>query len=60
MGKTATKAASSKTVSGKATATKTAATKNFEDRLERLELLGEQIRKTDIPWTRRSRLLKRG
>ena len=49
MGKTATKAASSKTVSGKATATKTAATKNFEDRLERLELLGEQIRKTDIP-----------
>ena len=23
--------------------------KNFEERLERLELLGEQIRKTDIP-----------
>jgi len=30
-------------------ATKTGGMKNFEDRLERLELLGEQIRKTDIP-----------
>jgi exodeoxyribonuclease VII small subunit len=28
---------------------KAAAMKNFEERLERLEVLGEQIRKTDIP-----------
>ena len=29
--------------------TKGSGMKNFEERLERLELLGEQIRKTDIP-----------
>ena len=38
---------------GKSTATGVTAAggpmKNFEQRLERLELLGEQIRKTDIP-----------
>jgi len=28
---------------------KAAAMKNFEERLERLEVLGEQIRRTDIP-----------
>jgi len=28
---------------------KTGAMKNFEERLERLETLGEQIRRTDIP-----------
>jgi len=28
---------------------KSASMKNFEERLERLETLGEQIRKTDIP-----------
>jgi exodeoxyribonuclease VII small subunit len=28
---------------------KSSNTKNFEERLERLEKLGEQIRKTDIP-----------
>jgi len=44
MAKTATK-----TASGKTAAPKAAAMKNFEERLERLELLGEQIRKTDIP-----------
>jgi exodeoxyribonuclease VII small subunit len=32
-----------------ATGNKAAAMKNFEDRLERLEVLGEQIRRTDIP-----------
>jgi exodeoxyribonuclease VII small subunit len=30
-------------------ATKKAALSGFEERLERLEILGEQIRKTDIP-----------
>jgi exodeoxyribonuclease VII small subunit len=44
MAKTANKAASSK-----AAAPKAAGMKNFEERLERLEILGEQIRKTDIP-----------
>jgi exodeoxyribonuclease VII small subunit len=34
---------------GSKTAAKSGHTKNFEERLERLELLGEQIRKTDIP-----------
>ena len=37
---------------GSKTTTKTGGTeavKNFEQRLERLEFLGEQIRKTDIP-----------
>jgi exodeoxyribonuclease VII small subunit len=29
--------------------TKSGTTKSFEERLERLESLGEQIRKTDIP-----------
>jgi exodeoxyribonuclease VII small subunit len=31
------------------TAAKSGPMKNFEERLERLEILGEQIRKTDIP-----------
>ena len=31
------------------TGSKASAMKNFEQRLERLELLGEKIRKTDIP-----------
>jgi exodeoxyribonuclease VII small subunit len=31
------------------TSGKASAMKNFEQRLERLELLGEKIRKTDIP-----------
>ena len=31
------------------TSTKAASMKNFEQRLERLEFLGEQIRRTDIP-----------
>jgi len=44
-----TKAAATKAASGKSAATKAAATKNFEERLERLEALGERIRKTDIP-----------
>jgi exodeoxyribonuclease VII small subunit len=34
---------------GNKTAAKSGHTKNFEERLERLELLGERIRKTDIP-----------
>jgi exodeoxyribonuclease VII small subunit len=33
----------------KAAAAKSGGMKNFEERLERLEKLGEQIRKTDIP-----------
>jgi exodeoxyribonuclease VII small subunit len=33
----------------KAVAAKSSSIKNFEERLERLETLGEQIRKTDIP-----------
>jgi len=54
MAKTANKVTSSKTASGKGASGKTAAgkaaaAKNFEERLERLEDLGEQIRKTDIP-----------
>jgi len=34
---------------GSKAAPKTGGMKNFEERLERLEILGEQIRKTDIP-----------
>jgi len=34
---------------GETAAAKSGHMKNFEERLERLELLGEQIRKTDIP-----------
>jgi len=34
---------------GAKTAAKNNHMKNFEERLERLEILGEQIRKTDIP-----------
>jgi len=41
--------AKTKAASGKAAVNKTADMKNFEERLERLEILGEQIRKTDIP-----------
>jgi exodeoxyribonuclease VII small subunit len=33
----------------KAAIKNTGAIKNFEERLERLEVLGEKIRKTDIP-----------
>jgi exodeoxyribonuclease VII small subunit len=33
----------------KTTPAKSSSTKNFAERLERLEKLGEQIRKTDIP-----------
>jgi exodeoxyribonuclease VII small subunit len=33
----------------KTTPAKSGTTKSFEERLERLESLGEQIRKTDIP-----------
>jgi len=46
---TATKAAATKVASSKAASNKAAAMKNFEERLERLEILGEQIRKTNIP-----------
>jgi len=35
--------------SGVKTAAKSGHMKNFEERLERLEVLGEKIRKTDIP-----------
>jgi exodeoxyribonuclease VII small subunit len=35
--------------SGGKTAAKSGHMKNFEERLERLEVLGEKIRKTDIP-----------
>ena len=35
--------------SGNKTAAKSGHIKNFEERLERLEVLGEQIRKADIP-----------
>jgi exodeoxyribonuclease VII small subunit len=44
-----TKAAATKVASNKAAAGKAGGMKNFEERLERLESLGEQIRKTDIP-----------
>ena len=49
MAKTATKVTSTKSASNKAASGKPAGMKNFEERLERLEILGEQIRKTDIP-----------
>jgi exodeoxyribonuclease VII small subunit len=49
MAKTVTKVTAPKAASSKAAAPKAAGMKNFEERLERLELLGEQIRKTDIP-----------
>jgi len=49
MAKTVTKVTSNKAASSKAASGKAAAMKNFEERLERLEILGEQIRKTDIP-----------
>jgi len=48
MAKTRGETASGKTAGGK-TAAKNSQMKNFEERLERLEILGEQIRKTDIP-----------
>jgi len=38
-----------KTTPAKSNAAKTGGMKSFEDRLERLETLGEKIRKTDIP-----------
>jgi exodeoxyribonuclease VII small subunit len=49
MAKTVTKVTSTKVASHKAASSKAASMKNFEERLERLEVLGEQIRKTDIP-----------
>ena len=46
---------------GSKTATKTGdAVKNFEQRLERLEFLGEQIRKTDIPLDEALRAFEEG
>jgi len=50
-GETAGSKGGGKTASGgkSAAGNKAAAMKNFEERLERLEVLGEQIRKTDIP-----------
>jgi exodeoxyribonuclease VII small subunit len=47
MAKTRGETSGSKTRGETATAKKD--TKNFEERLERLEVLGEKIRKTDIP-----------
>ena len=44
MAKTSAKAASAKAAAGKS-----GGMKNFEERLEKLETLGEKIRKTDIP-----------
>jgi exodeoxyribonuclease VII small subunit len=50
MAKTGSKGGSKTTVGSKAAAgNKPASMKNFEERLDRLEVLGEQIRKTDIP-----------
>ena len=43
------KASSKSTAKTGGTAKTNDAVKNFEQRLERLEFLGEQIRKTDIP-----------
>ena len=40
---------SAKAASAKAAAGKSGGMKNFEERLEKLETLGEKIRKTDIP-----------
>ena len=48
MAKTRGETAGSKAAGGK-TAAKSGQIKNFEERLERLEVLGEKIRKTDIP-----------
>ena len=42
------------------TSSKASAMKNFEQRLERLELLGEQIRKTDIPLDEALRAFEEG
>ena len=42
------------------TSGKASAMKNFEQRLERLELLGEQIRKTDIPLDEALRAFEEG
>src|SRR5215471_6471249 len=47
--KAATKVAATKAASSKAVSGKDGGMKRFEERLERLEILGEQIRKTDIP-----------
>jgi exodeoxyribonuclease VII small subunit len=49
MAKTRAETAGSKAGGKAASGSKAAAMKNFEERLERLEVLGEQIRKTDIP-----------
>jgi len=49
-GETASKSGGKAASGGKiAAGNKAAAMKNFEERLERLEVLGEQIRRTDIP-----------
>jgi exodeoxyribonuclease VII small subunit len=49
MAKIGSKAAAKTAVGKVAAGNKAAAMKNFEERLERLEILGEQIRRTDIP-----------
>jgi exodeoxyribonuclease VII small subunit len=46
--------------SGSAKSGESAAMKNFEERLERLELLGEQIRKSDIPLDEALRAFEEG
>jgi exodeoxyribonuclease VII small subunit len=55
-----TKAAATKAASNKAAAGKPGGMKNFEERLERLETLGEQIRKTDIPLDEALRAFEEG
>ena len=54
MAKTGSKAA------GKPTDSAAGAMKNFEERLERLETLGEQIRRTDIPLDEALRAFEEG
>jgi exodeoxyribonuclease VII small subunit len=54
MAKSGSKASSSSKTIG------TEAVKNFEQRLERLEFLGEQIRKTDIPLDEALRAFEEG
>jgi exodeoxyribonuclease VII small subunit len=45
---------------GSKAAAKSGPMKNFEERLERLEILGEQIRKTDIPLDQAIRAFEEG
>jgi len=58
MAKTRGEAAGAKTSSK--TAAKSGHMKNFEERLERLEVLGEQIRKADIPLDEAIRAFEEG